>query len=274
MRSVRIAVIGDNCVDAYVSPKQFFTVGGNAVNVAAQLALTCYEVDYFGAVGSDVAGSWIQDTIQKVGVGVNHLIVCRGRTSVTRVGMDNNERIFLSYVRGVGDEYLDWEMSTDKLRILSDYDLIHVHGLKKDVLAQLINNVSVPITCDFGTTKYSEQNSGLAIAFFSAQGESLEMAKNLAVEAVNNVSPIVVVTCGAAGSVCSDGGKPITVEALPCVVIDTLGAGDSFIAGFLSARLENGDKKTALERGSVYAARTCGHFGGFPQPLKSSGIPI
>ncbi|WP_245506214.1 PfkB family carbohydrate kinase [Rhizobium leguminosarum] len=42
-------------------------------------------------------------------------------------------------------------------------------------------------------------------------------------------------------------------------------AGDSFIAGFLSASLTRYDWETCLESGRRLAAKTCGHPGGFPQ---------
>ena len=46
-----------------------------------------------------------------------------------------------------------------------------------------------------------------------------------------------MVTCGAAGSVASDGKTMARTDARPVEVVDTLGAGDTFIAGFLAARL-------------------------------------
>ena len=74
-----------------------------------------------------------------------------------------------------------------------------------------------------------------------------------------------MVTCGAAGSIASDGSITARVDARPVEVVDTLGAGDTFIAGFVAARLNGRDLAQCLEAGRDLAAATCGHLGGFPQ---------
>ena len=72
-------------------------------------------------------------------------------------------------------------------------------------------------------------------------------------------------TCGAAGSVASDGKTTARMDARPVDVVDTLGAGDTFIAGFLVARIGGRDLVQCLEAARDVAAATCGHLGGFPQ---------
>ncbi len=54
-------------------------------------------------------------------------------------------------------------------------------------------------------------------------------------------------------------------NARPVDVVDTLGAGDTFIAGFLAARLGGGSLQYCLEAGRNLASDTCRHLGGFPQ---------
>ena len=55
-RSCRFAAIGDNCIDRYL-PLNQAAVGGNAVNVAVQLALLGQDCGYFGAVGCVAGGT-------------------------------------------------------------------------------------------------------------------------------------------------------------------------------------------------------------------------
>jgi 2-dehydro-3-deoxygluconokinase len=72
----------------------------------------------------------------------------------------------------------------------------------------------------------------------------------------------VVIKRGAAGATAylADGGvwdEPAT----PVTVADVIGAGDSFVAGYLSARCEGGAIQQRLARGTQCAARTVGTHG-------------
>ncbi len=46
-----------------------------------------------------------------------------------------------------------------------------------------------------------------------------------------------------------------TVPSLPVRVVEAVGAGDAFAAGYLSASLAETDERTALRRGHLFAAR-------------------
>jgi len=265
--SARTAIIGDNCVDAYVSPPLGAAVGGNGVNVAVHLALAGHGADYFGAVGQDGAGAWIRDSLRRAGVGVDHLVEVPGRTSVTQVAVHGNEREFLSYERGVGDDYVLQDIDAVTLRVLAGYARIHVVRLASSVMSGLMAVLDVPISCDLGPDWAVDAVRGLDVAFASAEGSERSRAADIARVLVEGGAKVAVVTCGAAGSVCYDGRRSIALGAVNCGVIDTLGAGDSFIAAFLAGRLENTELEACVQRGATLAAVTCGHLGGWPQEL-------
>ena len=76
----------------------------------------------------------------------------------------------------------------------------------------------------------------------------------------------VVVTCGSRGAFFSDGGALLHAPATPVRVVDTCGAGDSFIAVFLAAFCcEKRGPAESLHRATAEAAQTCLYIGGFPQ---------
>jgi sugar/nucleoside kinase (ribokinase family) len=66
-------------------------------------------------------------------------------------------------------------------------------------------------------------------------------------------------------STCSatDGSAPCGLRLVQ--VVDTTGAGDSYIAGFLRARLTGADVPQAMHAAAASAARTCTHLGAWPQ---------
>lgn len=53
--TLRFAAVGDNCIDRYLAPVGDCLVGGNAVNVAVQLARLGRRASYFGTVAPPAA---------------------------------------------------------------------------------------------------------------------------------------------------------------------------------------------------------------------------
>jgi fructoselysine 6-kinase len=76
---------------------------------------------------------------------------------------------------------------------------------------------------------------------------------------------LAVILRGPKGSLASTGDDVQSGAALPVDVRDTTGAGDSFIAGFLSAHLARRPLAECLAQGHSSAAHTCRIFGGFAQ---------
>jgi sugar/nucleoside kinase (ribokinase family) len=78
----------------------------------------------------------------------------------------------------------------------------------------------------------------------------------------------VVVTLGAAGALCTDGGGAVhRVSPAPGVagtVVDTTGAGDAFAAGWIAARRAGAGPEQALQDAGALAARAVATPGGRP----------
>lgn len=69
---------------------------------------------------------------------------------------------------------------------------------------------------------------------------------------------LVVCTLGADGAIALDGDEWHQVVAAPAAVLDTNGAGDAFLAGFLSATVVGRTVPDALRAGAAQAARAVG----------------
>jgi len=71
----------------------------------------------------------------------------------------------------------------------------------------------------------------------------------------------VVATLGEHGSLAFD-GKTYTAHGItPCPVVDTMGAGDSYIAGFLLGLINGEPLSACMQCGADNAAVTIGYFG-------------
>lgn len=75
-----------------------------------------------------------------------------------------------------------------------------------------------------------------------------------ALEALALRIPLIAVKCGARGALVQQGGRRIQVPGVAVTPVDTVGAGDTFNAGFLSAWLRGADAETCARAGNITGA--------------------
>ena len=255
-----IAAIGDNTIDEYLGPDPHSFVGGNALNVAVQVALLGRPARYFGAVGPDAEGDRVRDTLTRIGVDVTGLTTVPGRTSVSRIRIDpSGDRHFESEDFAVCADYAP---SPEALELAAGCPAAHIGMLPNaaPVRAWLASR-GVLVSQDCGVTS---GYTSLDIAFCS-QAATGGPASAIAQAAVAGGARLAVVTRGADGSMAHDGRTWWHADAVPVEAVDTTGAGDSYAAAFLDAWISGADVDQAMAAGSAAAARTCSHHGGWPQ---------
>ena len=109
----------------------------------------------------------------------------------------------------------------------------------------------------------SDGYEDLSVAFESTD---LAHAHTVATTALRRGAELAVVTLGPDGAMSfGHGGLELQQRAKLVEPVDTTGAGDSFIAGFIAGYLRSLDLAAAMSTGAAWAARTCSHVGGFPQ---------
>lgn len=265
MERFRFAVVGDNCIDRFRPPVSKTLVGGNAVNVAVQLARLGQVSFYFGAVGADEAGRWTRDLLARNGVDVTHLRERPGVTAHTDIDvLPSGERVFLHEDFGVCAGYRPDEA---EIAVLTSMDHVHIGwmddgGALRRALAAA--GVSVSQDISVNATPADLGTDGLSIAFASAGGDA-GAAEAQMQRLLGDGVPLAVVTRGGKGSLAGTRAVRFEADIRPVDVVDTTGAGDSFIAGFLAAHIAGKPLPDCLAAGRDRAALTCTHVGGFPQ---------
>jgi fructoselysine 6-kinase len=264
MAPVTVATLGDNCIDRYLALGQS-TVGGNAVNVAVHLARRGTPTAYYGAVGNDAGGERVIAALRANTVDIAGLHVHDGLTAYTDIDFgDGGERVIAYEEFGACAGYRPSAAEIDAIARLRH---VHLGWLNDgDTAKQALLAAGASVSQDLSVTPSSAGRlaDGLAIAFASA-GPNLAEGEALMSRLLSEGARLAVVTCGPAGSLASDGGKQVQMNARSVPVVDTLGAGDTFIAGFVAARLAGARLVESLAAGRDAAAETCGHLGGFPQ---------
>ena len=99
------------------------------------------------------------------------------------------------------------------------------------------------------------------IAFFSNDLLPLDQLKERILSIASLGPKLVVATRGGQGSLAYDGSRFVACSPTPCELIDTMGAGDSYIAGFLLAWLRGSSLIACMQAGAQNAAVTIGYAG-------------
>ena len=265
MKRLRIAAVGDNCIDKFLPPIGEALVGGNAVNVAVQISKLGHDAFYFGAVGPDADGQCTRAALIENGVDVAHMQERSGKTAHTDIEvLPSGERVFLFEDFGVCAGYRPSDADIAALRTMD-----HVHigwlddgGALRRTLAVAGVSVSQDISVNADSVDLGLE--GLTIAFGSA-GEDDAAVEVMIDRFLSAGVGVAVVTRGAKGSAAATVDERAETGIRHVDIVDTTGAGDSYIAGFLSVHIGAGSLQDAVKAGRDQAAVACSHVGGFPQ---------
>lgn len=263
MNAPRLVAVGDNCLDAYLTRNQV-TVGGNALNVAVQWQRNGWTARYFGAVGADPEGDLVCEAVAATGLDPADVERRSGETAVTLLSDRAGDRHFLLEAFGVGTHYMP---SPERYAAAAAADWVHLGTNASPELVRRLVADRVPFSVDLSTAPFALPLAGVPMVFASGPSAPGEPVAPLIAALRRAGAGTVVLTCGRRGAYFDDGRVHAFAPATQVEVVDTCGAGDSFIATFITAfccqHLPAGD---ALARASAAAAQTCTHLGGFPQP--------
>lgn len=257
-----IVCVGDNCIDLYVNQGLGYP-GGGPVNFAAHASRLGARTAYLGAVGDDPSGRHLIASLRAEGVDTQYVDVIPGPSAVAYVAVEEGERRFLGSNRGVRERFAIDERHDELLRTC---DLIHttLDGCVDHHIPRWAAEGKA-ISYDFSHRAKPEQIDLLPhirFAFASGQGKSLEEARQLAHSWKERGPEVVVVTRGEDGSIAYD-GRWHEMAARRVPVIDTLGCGDAFMAGFIVEYLRSKSVPHALAVGTEVASGVLRHWGGF-----------
>jgi fructoselysine 6-kinase len=257
-----VATVGDNTIDRYVGDESARYAGGNAYNVAAQIATHGGTVAYFGAVGADADARTITRGLHRAGVDPIGLVTLPGATAITTIRVVSGDRVFEHEEFGVTADYFP---SDSQLERLAAARWVHIGMLPRadELRAQLRWRRNArgggPVVSQDCAVSSGLDDLDVAFGSVGEHGEAGEWAD----AALAAGAASAVVTRGAAGAVAIADGIRLERSAIPTDVVDTTGAGDAFIAGYIAARVDGLAAAPALERGARWAAATCRHRGGW-----------
>lgn len=261
----------EKLIDAYT-----LAIGSSSAIFACGAARLGLRVAFIGVCGDDVFGRFMLAEMQKRSVDVWHVIVRSGKkTGLSLILNRDADRAILTYPGTIGD--LGASDISDEL--LRQARHLHVASyflqtkLQPDLPALFRRAHSLGLTTSLDTNydpteKWTGFDELLSVTdiFFPNKTEALSItgSDNIgsAAEQLASKSKLVAIKLGAEGAFLQNGEKAIFTPSISVNVVDTIGAGDSFDAGFLYGYLHHWNLEKTLRLAAVCGALSTQAAGG------------
>ena len=255
--------------------------GGSAANQAVWLAYFGVAVAFVGRVG---AADHAAQTAMFRRAGVEpHLVADEALETGRLIALidPSGERSFLTD-RGANDSLSEADIPDE---LIAEADLIHLSGYsfvaaqpRQAVRRVLKRAGETPVSVDpasaeflreMGPENFLAWTRGAQLCF--PNGEEAEVLtgsgdREMQIAMLAQHYPLVVVKRGAEGCEAAAGSDRWCAPAPTAKAIDTTGAGDAFVAGFLAAKLGGAGIEECLARAAGAGAAAKEFIGGRPEP--------
>lgn len=229
--------------------------GGSAANVAAGLAGLSVPASLLGSVGDDEPGRLVREELAERGVDVDGVATVPGATSTKYLLVTDGD------VAVLGMDGVNEALGPEDVEQTDVADVEHVHltgqrGATAERLVDLAVDAGCSVSLDPGRRASERGLDGLVDDVDVVFGTDREVSTLFedGVAGAAREDRLIVETSGPGGATCYDGAHEPSHPGFVVDVADTSGAGDAFVAGFLSVWLDDG---TALER-ALRVGNACG----------------
>jgi fructokinase len=238
--------------------------GGAPANVAAGLAKLGVSSGFIGKVGDDAFGHFLADTLLEAGVDITCLCFsAQARTALAFVTLHaDGEREFMFYRHPSADMLLsEMDVNPDYIRSAKIFHFGSISLIDEPVrsatlfAAQTAREAGLTVSYDpnLRLKLWPDANSARAgillgwpfahviklseeeLVFLTGEDDQERGARSLMQPGMR----VLIVTQGSRGCTIFTQEASFKITGFPVQAVDTTGAGDAFVAGFLKGLLEN-----------------------------------
>jgi len=253
------------------------TLGSSSAIFAHNISLLGSRVGFTSCIGGDPLGKFCVDRLEESGVDVSGVKTLSGKTTgVTVILPLAKQRQILTYL-GTTLDLQFAHLDPNYLRCASHFHLSSfflLRGLRPRIPELFSQMKQSGLTTSLDTNDDPEDlwaddvKSVLKSVdiFLPNEREACKLTGTndvqVALEALSPLVPIVVIKCGPKGVMAKRGTNKFHVPSLSVQPVDTVGAGDSFNAGFLHKFILRCNLEECLEYGNAVAALSTTRAGG------------
>jgi sugar/nucleoside kinase (ribokinase family) len=253
------------------------TLGSSSAICAVGLARLGNSVTFAANVGADIYGDYCLATLQREGIDTS-LVNRRAdlKTGLTVSVTSSRDRALITYLGAIAS------LTPEDLPegIFGSYRHFHVsayflqNGLRSGLreLFGAARRAGLTTSLDTGwdpTEKWSRDviDTLTEVNVFLPNESEIQAITGCrdvveGLDALDNGHTIVIGKLGSQGCITRHEGRLIRVDAFPIDVVDTTGAGDSFVAGFLHAWLRHREMEDCLRFATACGALSTRGVGG------------
>jgi sugar/nucleoside kinase (ribokinase family) len=251
-----------------------FAIGGDAVNQAVALAKLGHRVGILGMVGNDMPGQYVRQQIAARGIydaGLHVDLTLPTHTAIVMIDA-SGERSFL--IRRplpdilTGPEHIDLGLVKPGLKVLSIGSLFCAPRFDQEAVGPLLRKAKSVGAITVTDMVMDQRGYGLAdlpdvwpnldyvlpseleAKLLTGEQTPDKIAAAFRRAGVKNV----VLKRGTKGAIAWVGNQSLTCPAFKVRAMDTTGAGDNFVGGFIHALTQNMEMAGALRFASACAA--------------------
>lgn len=251
---------------------QRISCGGNAVNTLTVLRLLGHRCEFGGVLTDDLNGAIVREELEyrKIGVTATRLFK-GGKTPTSYIchNRRNGSRTIVHYRDLPEYRYEDFSALD-----LSVYDWLHFEGRQVEHTHAMLQRIQSVRADLYVSLEIEKPRHGIETLF---EGPQLILFSRVYMQAKGYSDPLefmrqmskmipnadLVCALGSAGAmaISHDGEVYVSPAFAPFRVVDTLGAGDTFNAAIIDARLRGMDLNQALRAANKLAGKKCGFVG-------------
>jgi len=253
------------------------TLGSSSAIFAHNISLLGSRVGFTSCIGGDPLGKFCVERLLESGVDVSGVKSLAGKnTGVTVILPLAEKRQILTYPGATVDldhTHLDFEYLREATHFhLSSFFLLR--ALRPKLPEVFFQMKQAGLTTSLDTNDDPENRWADDVkavlknvdVFLPNEREACKVAGtgdvDGALDTLSHLVPLVVVKCGGRGALAKRGIERLHADSLSVQPVDTVGAGDSFNAGFLHKFILGADLQDCLEYGNVTAGLSTSRAGG------------
>lgn len=261
-----------------LADRMMLTLGSSSAIVAHNLSALGSRVGFQSRIGDDPLGRIALERLQQGGVDVSKVRIVPGATTtgITVILHQEHWRNILTYSGTIAElnwDDLDLEYLADSRHFhFSSYYLQKALRPRVAELFQKLKAKGLSISLDTNDDPDDRWEGDLhellrhVDVFLPNEREACKAAgtEDLedAIRQLSQLVPLLVVKLGRKGALAQRGSERVSAASEELVPVDTVGAGDSFDAGFLHEYIRGSDLQTCLSCGNQAGALSTTKAGG------------